>query len=84
MHQFISETAKFGDLTRGPRIITAETRARMEEILKEIQTGQFAEEWMAEYKAGTKNYAAMKARDLDHQVQTVGADLRSRMPWLTA
>jgi len=84
MHQFISETAKFGDLTRGPRIITAETRARMEEILKEIQTGQFAEEWMAEYKAGNKNYAAMKARDLDHQIETVGADLRSRMPWLTA
>ena len=84
MHQFISETAKFGDLTRGPRIITAETHTRMEEILKEIQTGQFAEEWMAEYKAGKKNYAAMKARDLDHQVQTVGADLRSRMPWLTA
>lgn len=84
MHQFISETAQFGDLTRGPRIITAETRTRMEEILKEIQTGQFAEEWMAEYKAGNKNYAAMKARDLDHQIETVGADLRSRMPWLTA
>jgi ketol-acid reductoisomerase len=84
MHQYISETAQYGDLTRGPRIITSETRARMEEVLKEIQTGQFAREWVAEYRAGNPNYAAMKARDLDHSIETVGAALRGRMPWLNA
>ncbi len=82
MHRFISETAQYGDLTRGPRIIDAGTRERMREILREIQSGQFAREWVAEYKSGYTNYNAMKQADLDHPIEVVGARLRARMPWL--
>ena len=84
MHQFISETAQYGDLTRGPRVVNAQTREHMRTILKEIQDGTFAREWVAEHKAGRGNYQAMKQRDLDHQIEKVGADLRARMPWLEA
>lgn len=82
MHQFVSETCQYGDLTRGPRIINDETRARMREALKEIQSGQFAREFIAEYEGGNTNYKAMKDRDLSHPIEKVGAELRARMPWL--
>ena len=82
MHQFISETAQYGDLTRGPRVVDADTKARMKQILTEIQQGQFAREWTAEYKAGNGNYRALKQRDLAHPIEQVGASLRARMPWL--
>jgi ketol-acid reductoisomerase len=84
MHQFVSETCQYGDLTRGPRIINEETRARMREALKEIQSGQFAREFIAEYENGNPNYHAMKQRDLAHPIEKVGVELRARMPWLTA
>jgi len=83
MHQFVSETAQYGDLTRGPRVVNDETRARMREVLAEIRDGRFAREWVAEYQAGNGNYKAMKQRDLAHPIEQVGAALRARMPWLT-
>jgi ketol-acid reductoisomerase len=82
MHKFVSETAQYGDLTRGPRVVNDETRARMREVLAEIQDGRFAKEWVAEYQAGNGNYKAMKERDLAHPIEQVGAALRARMPWL--
>jgi len=82
MHQFVSETAQYGDLTRGPRVINDETRSRMREVLAEIRDGRFAKEWVAEYQAGNRNYRSMKERDLAHPIEQVGAALRARMPWL--
>ncbi|EQD39812.1 protein containing Acetohydroxy acid isomeroreductase, partial [mine drainage metagenome] len=64
MHKYVSETAQYGDLTRGPRVINSETRARMREVLAEIQDGRFAREWVAEYAAGNPHYRALKQRDL--------------------
>jgi ketol-acid reductoisomerase len=82
MHRYISETAQYGDLTRGPRVIDASTRRRMQTILEEIRSGQFAREWTAEYAAGNPQYQALKARDLAHPIEQVGARLRAKMPWL--
>ncbi len=82
MHKFVSETAQYGDLTRGPRVVNDETRSRMREVLAEIRDGRFAKEWVAEYQAGNGNYKAMKERDLAHPIEQVGAALRARMPWL--
>jgi ketol-acid reductoisomerase len=82
MHKFVSETAQYGDLTRGPRVVNDETRTRMREVLAEIRDGRFAKEWVAEYQAGNGNYKAMKERDLAHPIEQVGAALRARMPWL--
>lgn len=82
MHKFVSETAQYGDLTRGPRVVNDETRTRMREVLAEIRDGTFAKEWVAEYQAGNGNYRAMKERDLAHPIEQVGASLRARMPWL--
>jgi ketol-acid reductoisomerase len=82
MHEFISETAKFGDLTRGPRIIDAHVKANMKQVLKEVQDGTFAREWVAENEAKLENYNRMMQEDLDHQIESVGKDLRGRMSWL--
>jgi ketol-acid reductoisomerase len=82
MLEFVSETAQYGDYTRGPRIVDEGTKQRMKQVLTEIQDGTFAREWTAEYKAGLPNYKAFKQRDLDHPIEKVGAQLRARMPWL--
>ncbi|MDZ4350225.1 MAG: ketol-acid reductoisomerase [Xanthomonadaceae bacterium] len=82
MHQFISETAQYGDLTRGPRVIDEHTRERMRAVLREIQDGTFAREWVAEHRAGRDRYQDLKKRDLEHPIEQVGARLRARMPWL--
>src|SRR5215467_3532159 len=82
MHQFISETAKYGDLTRGPRIVNDRVKKEMVKVLKEIHTSNFARQWIAENAEGQQNYRKMLAEDIDRQIETVGADLRSRMPWL--
>ncbi|HEY0180994.1 MAG TPA: ketol-acid reductoisomerase [Dokdonella sp.] len=82
MLSFISETAQYGDYTRGPRIVDAATKERMKAVLKEIQDGTFAREWTAEYAAGLPNYRRMKQADLEHPVEKVGAELRKRMTWL--
>ena len=82
MHQFISETAKYGDLTRGPRIVNASTKKEMKKVLKEIQTGKFARQWIAENKSGRKKYNKLMNKDLKHKIEKVGVKLRERMPWL--
>jgi len=82
MHRFISETAKYGDLTRGPRVVNDRTKNEMRKILKEIQTGKFARQWIAENASGAKNYRRMLEQDMDHQIERVGEKLRARMPWL--
>jgi len=82
MHKFISETAKYGDLTRGPRVVNARTKAEMRKILKEIQQGKFAKQWMRENATGRRNYDKMMKKDLDRPIEKVGYALRARMPWL--
>ena len=82
MRYSVSDTAEYGDYTRGPRIITAETRKEMKKILSEIQSGQFAREWMAENKAGRQKFLAMRAAQADQPVEKVGAELRKMMTFL--
>jgi ketol-acid reductoisomerase len=82
MHQFISETAKYGDLTRGPRIVNDRVKNEMRRVLKEVQSGKFARQWIKENAEGRPNYRRLLAADLDRQVEKVGASLRARMPWL--
>ena len=82
MHQFISETAKYGDLTRGPRIVDAHVRENMRKVLKEVQDGTFAKQWIDENKAGQPNYKRLMQEDLDQRIETVGRELRGRMSWL--
>jgi len=84
MRYSISDTAEYGDLTRGPRIVTAETKAEMKRVLSEIQSGQFAEEWIAESESGRKNFHALEEAGKAHQIETVGKELRSLMPWISA
>jgi len=82
MHRYISETAKYGDLTRGPRIVNAATKKEMRKILKEVQDGTFARQWIRENKTGRKKYDALMKKDLAHPIEKVGTGLRARMPWL--
>jgi len=84
MHEFISETAIYGDLTSGPRIINDETRARMREVLADIQNGNFAREWIAENQAGKRRYQEMMDKDMAHPIEKVGARLRKDMAWLSS
>jgi ketol-acid reductoisomerase len=82
MHQFISDTAKYGDLTRGPRIVDDRVKNVMRKVLKEVQTGKFAKQWIEESASGGKNYQRLLKEDKDRQIEKVGSELRSRMPWL--
>ena len=82
MHKYISATAKWGDLTRGPRVVNERTKKEMRKILKEIQTGKFARQWIAENESGSKTYKRLLKQDLNHPIERVGAKLRERMPWL--
>ncbi|MBS0397842.1 MAG: ketol-acid reductoisomerase [Proteobacteria bacterium] len=84
MHRYISETAKYGDLTRGPRVVNKATKKEMRRILTEIQQGRFARQWIRENKSGRRNYNKLMKRDLTHSIEKVGARLRARMPWLEA
>ena len=80
----ISDTAEYGDYTRGPRIITEETRAEMRRILEEIRDGSFAEEWIAENRAGRPRFTELRRRGREHPIEAVGAELRAMMPWIAA
>ncbi|MBO67283.1 MAG: ketol-acid reductoisomerase [Acidiferrobacteraceae bacterium] len=82
MRYSISNTAEYGDLTRGPRLITEDTRIEMRRILKEIQSGQFANEWMDENRSGGKSFNDLRARGQKHEIETVGEKLRAMMPWI--
>jgi ketol-acid reductoisomerase len=82
MHEFISDTAKYGDLTRGPRIVDDRVKKEMGKVLKEVQSGKFAKQWIEESAAGGKNYQRLLKQDKDRQIEKVGSTLRARMPWL--
>ncbi len=82
MRYSISNTAEFGDYTRGPRIVNEQTRATMKTILKEIQTGQFAREWILENKANRPVFSATRRLEREHPVELVGKRLRALMPWI--
>mgnify|MGYP001267739244 FL=1 len=83
MHKYISETAKYGDLTRGPRIVNAATKKEMRKVLKEIQQGKFARQRISENAKGRRKYDRLMKKDLTHKIEKVGAALRERMPWLS-
>ncbi len=82
MHRRVSDTAEYGDYSRGKRIIPASTKVEMKKILKEIQTGQFAKEWMKENATGRKNYNKFRAESDNHPIEKVGARLREMMPFI--
>lgn len=82
MRDSISNTAEYGDLTRGPRIVTDETRAEMKKILSEIQSGQFAREFVLENMSGKAGFTAMRRREAEHKIEEVGKDLRAMFSWL--
>jgi len=83
MRYSISNTAEYGDLSRGPRIITKDTKTEMKKILKEIQSGEFAKEWILENQANRPVFNALAKKDEKHLIEIVGKKLRSMMPWLT-
>ncbi len=82
MRDSISNTAEYGDMTRGPRVITDETRAEMKKILGEIQSGEFAKEWIAENRAGGENFDRMRQEGKDSKIEQVGGELRPMMAWI--
>lgn len=82
MRKRVSDTAEFGDLTRGPRIVNADTKAEMKKILSEIQSGKFADEFLDDYHAGKKTFDALRAKGAAHPIEKVGEDLRGMMKWL--
>ncbi len=84
MRYSVSNTAEYGDYTRGPRIITDQTKAEMKKILEEIQTGQFAKEWILENKANAPGFKALRRRERQHPIEEVGRRLRRLMPWIDA
>jgi ketol-acid reductoisomerase len=84
MRYSISDTAEYGDLTRGPRVIDAAVRQTMQQILDDIRDGTFAEEWIAENRNGRPNYLSLQERGRQHQIEKVGAELRAMMPFITA
>jgi len=82
MRYSVSDTAEYGDYTRGPRVVSDQTKAEMKKILSEIQSGQFAREWVLENQANRAGFLAMRRRDADHQIEEVGKRLRSMMSWI--
>ncbi|MGH8078264.1 MAG: ketol-acid reductoisomerase, partial [Lysobacter sp.] len=83
MHEFISETAQYGALTRGTYVVDDHTKAQMKRILGEIQDGTFARQWIAEYQSGNAQYKALKKADLEHPIEATGRKLRATMAWLS-
>jgi ketol-acid reductoisomerase len=84
MRYSISDTAEYGDVTRGPRIVTDKTKLEMKKILKEITSGKFAKEWIAESESGRKHFTALQEAGRKHPIEAVGASLRGMMPWISA
>lgn len=84
MRYSISNTAEFGDYSRGPRIVTSQTKAEMKKILGEIQSGAFAREWIGENEAGCKRFMELRNKGAQHPIEEVGAKLRDMMPWIKA
>ena len=84
MRYSVSDTAEYGDLSRGPRVIDDRVRETMQTVLSEIQSGQFAEEWVAEAHGGRENFHRLEAAGHEHRIEKVGAELRAMMPWISA
>jgi ketol-acid reductoisomerase len=84
MRYSVSNTAQYGDMTRGPIVINDETKQRMKDLLKDVQSGAFAREWMEESRKGRKHFSELEAKTRDHPIESVGAKLREMMPWLAA
>jgi ketol-acid reductoisomerase len=84
MRYSVSDTAEYGDVTRGPRVITPATKAEMKRILEEITSGKFADEWIAESESGRENFNALRKAGAEHPIEKVGKELRSMMPWISA
>ncbi len=84
MRYSISNTAEYGDYTRGPRIVTPEVKAEMKRVLDDIQSGRFARDWVQECKAGQPSFKALRRRSAEHPIEEVGAKLRAMMPWIAA
>ncbi len=84
MNYSISDTAEYGEMSRGPRVVTPQTKAEMQKILGEIQSGEFAREWIAENENGRPNFDRMRKAAAAHPIEQVGAELRSMMPWIAA
>jgi ketol-acid reductoisomerase len=84
MRYSISDTAEYGDMTRGPRVVTSATKDEMRTILSEIQSGAFAQEWIAENEAGRPNFKKLQAAGREHPIEAVGEQLRAMMPWISA
>jgi ketol-acid reductoisomerase len=82
MHKYVSDTAKYGDLTRGPQVIDARVRENIRAVLADVRSGAFAEEWIKESTTGGKNFRALLEKDLNHPIEEVGRRLRERMSWL--
>jgi ketol-acid reductoisomerase len=82
MRDSISNTAEYGDMTRGKRVIAEETRQAMRQILADIQSGEFAREWIAENRAGAENFQRMRSEAANHPAEKVGGELRAMMPWI--
>jgi ketol-acid reductoisomerase len=82
MNYSVSNTAEYGEYVSGPRVVTAETKAEMKRILKDIQEGRFVRDWMLEVAAGKPNFNAIRRRDAEHPIEEVGARLRAMMPWI--
>ncbi len=84
MRYSISNTAEYGDMTRGKRVVGAETRAAMKRILADIQSGKFAEEWITEHRCGSPHFRELRKEAAGHPIEQVGAKLRAMMPWLAS
>ncbi len=84
MRYSISDTAEYGDVTRGPRIVNAKTKLEMKKILKEITSGKFAKEWIAESESGRANFNALRKAGAEHAIEKTGKELRAMMPWISA
>ena len=84
MNYSISDTAEYGEMSRGPRVVTPATKAEMKKILGEIQSGDFAREWIAENENGRPNFSKMREDTAKHPIEKVGAELRAMMPWISA
>ena len=82
MRYSISNTAEFGDYTRGPRIVTEETKKEMKRILDDIQSGKFVKDWMLENRVNQTSFKAMRAKMAAHPIEDIGAKLRAMMPWI--
>jgi len=82
MNYSVSDTAEYGGMTRGKRLITAETKKEMKKILSEVQSGQFAKEWLDEYNAGMPNMNRLRKENSEHKIEEVGSKLRGMMSWL--